>query len=71
MANGGRHGDAAEDRGERKGSGWTLKSNPDDEEDKASKARSAIVFVSTCERAALVSTILSEAGVETWPYTPF
>ena len=64
IANGGRHGDAAEDRGGRKGSGWTLKSNPNDEEDEASKARSAIVFVSTCERAALVSTILSEVGVE-------
>ena len=61
IANGGRHGDAAEDRGGRKGSGWTLKSNPNDEEDEASKARSAIVFVSTCERAALVSTILRES----------
>ena len=33
-------------------------------EDTDSKARSAIVFVSTCERAALVSGILSQLGVE-------
>jgi ATP-dependent RNA helicase DDX49/DBP8 len=36
--------------------------NSDDEE--AGKARSTIVFVSTCERAALVSGILSQVGVE-------
>jgi ATP-dependent RNA helicase DDX49/DBP8 len=38
--------------------------DPVDEEAEASKARSAIVFVSTCERAALVSGILSHVGVQ-------
>ena len=44
---------------------WSSKSRGDisDEED-AQKARSAIVFVSTCERAALVSGILAQVGVE-------
>ena len=37
-------------------------SDSDDEEE--GKCRSTIVFVSTCERAALVSGILSEVGVE-------
>ncbi|KAL7563320.1 hypothetical protein ACA910_016677 [Epithemia clementina (nom. ined.)] len=36
----------------------------DDKDGETSKARSAIVFVSTCERAALVSGILSQVGVE-------
>ncbi|VEU34227.1 unnamed protein product [Pseudo-nitzschia multistriata] len=36
--------------------------NSDDEEE--GKSRSAIVFVATCERAALVSGILNEVGVE-------
>ncbi|GAX15458.1 ATP-dependent RNA helicase DDX49/DBP8 [Fistulifera solaris] len=35
-----------------------------DHEKEATKARSAIIFVSTCERAALVSGILSHVGVE-------
>ena len=35
-----------------------------DHEKEASKARSVIIFVSTCERAALVSGILSHVGVE-------
>ena len=36
----------------------------DDDDDESHKARSAIVFVATCERAALVSGILSHVGVE-------
>lgn len=38
--------------------------NDDDEEDQTNKARSAIIFVSTCERAALVSGILQHVGVD-------
>ena len=65
MANGGRRGDEQEDRSCRKGSGWTsTRANDSDDEEEAAKARSAIVFVSTCERAALVSGVLSEVGVE-------
>ena len=64
MANGGRHG-GDEDR--RDGSGWNdvnrgWESDEDDERT-TKKARSAIIFVSTCERAALVSGILTELGV--------
>lgn len=36
----------------------------DDDEENQGKARSAIVFVSTCERAALVSGILDQVGVD-------
>lgn len=36
----------------------------EDEENQTGKARSAIVFVSTCERAALVSGILTHVGVD-------
>jgi ATP-dependent RNA helicase DDX49/DBP8 len=36
----------------------------DDEEAETGKARSTIIFVATCERAALVSGILSQVGVE-------
>lgn len=36
----------------------------DQDDDEAGKARSAIVFVSTCERAALVSGILTQVGVD-------
>ena len=64
MANGGRHG-GDEDR--RDASGWndvksSWKSDEDDERT-TKKARSTIIFVSTCERAALVSGILTELGV--------
>jgi ATP-dependent RNA helicase DDX49/DBP8 len=58
MSNGGRANDTAE------GSGWTASSKHDEDDDEASKARSAIVFVSTCERAALVSGILTNVGVD-------
>lgn len=64
MANGGRRGDEREDRRGRKGSGWNLSRRNDSDDEEATKARSAIVFVSTCERAAMVSGILSEVGVE-------
>lgn len=62
MANGGRHG-GDEDR--RDGSGWNDANHgwDSDEEKTTKKARSAIIFVSTCERAALVSGILTELGV--------
>ena len=36
----------------------------DGQDDESAKARSAIIFVSTCERAALLSGILSQVGVE-------
>jgi ATP-dependent RNA helicase DDX49/DBP8 len=58
MSNGGRANDTAE------GSGWTTSSKHDEDDDEATKARSAIVFVSTCERAALVSGILTNVGVD-------
>jgi ATP-dependent RNA helicase DDX49/DBP8 len=58
MSNGGRANDKAE------GSGWTASSKHDEDDDEATKARSAIVFVSTCERAALVSGILTNVGVD-------
>jgi ATP-dependent RNA helicase DDX49/DBP8 len=58
MSNGGRANGTAE------GSGWTASSKHDEDDDEASKARSAIVFVSTCERAALVSGILTNVGVD-------
>jgi ATP-dependent RNA helicase DDX49/DBP8 len=58
MANGGRASDTQE------GSGWTASSKTDEEDEDALKARSCIVFVSTCERAALVSGILTNVGVD-------
>ena len=69
MMNGGRLGDEDTDR--KDSSGWNhvgLKQHANDEDEdktnkKWSKARSAIIFVSTCERTALVSGILSELGV--------
>ena len=67
MANGGRHGGG--DNGDRRdGSGWNSNGDrgwdsDEDEEETTKKARSAIVFVSTCERAALVSGVLTELGV--------
>ena len=49
-------------------SGWALdiktKGLGDDDGEEVQKARSAIVFVSSCERAAFVSGVLSEVGVE-------
>jgi ATP-dependent RNA helicase DDX49/DBP8 len=64
MANGGRRGDDTKDRHGKKGSGWTAARHEESDDEETSKACSAIVFVSTCERAALVSGILSEVGVE-------
>jgi len=64
MANGGRHGG---DVDRRDGSGWNDVNSgwnsDEDDERTTKKARSAIIFVSTCERAALVSGILTELGV--------
>jgi len=65
MANGGRKGGSGVDRSD--ASGWndaSRKSNEhsDDEED-AKKAKSVIIFVSTCERAAHISGVLAELGV--------
>eukprot|EP00980_Cylindrotheca_fusiformis_P029624 scaffold23625_cov137-Cylindrotheca_fusiformis.AAC.9 len=59
MSNGGR---ARDSKGKTAWSGKQKDSDSDDEE--GGKARSTIVFVSTCERAALVSNILSEVGVK-------
>ena len=65
MANGGRHG--GQNDGRTDGSGWNESRNgrnSDDEDEKTTKkARSAIIFVSTCERAALISGILTELGI--------
>jgi ATP-dependent RNA helicase DDX49/DBP8 len=52
-----------------RGSGWTASKNDDNDNDDNSdtnnnKARSAIIFVSTCERAAFVSGILTTLGVQ-------
>eukprot|EP00934_Nitzschia_sp_Nitz4_P004496 Nitzschia sp. Nitz4//scaffold70_size99833//69431//72788//NITZ4_004603-RA/size99833-processed-gene-0.120-mRNA-1//-1//CDS//3329557159//4486//frame0 len=60
MSNGGRAKDA-EGR-----AAWTGRRQYEDEEDdeELGKARSAIVFVATCERAALVSGILTQVGVQ-------
>lgn len=60
MENGGRTASA-----DSKGSGWSVDSPMLDDEDGdgTRKARSAIVFVSTCERAAFVSELLSQVGV--------
>jgi ATP-dependent RNA helicase DDX49/DBP8 len=67
MANGGRKGGKDVDRSD--GSGWNdlyasgdVNNNFDDEEEMA-KAKSAIIFVSTCERTAQISGVLSELGV--------
>jgi ATP-dependent RNA helicase DDX49/DBP8 len=60
LSNGGR----AKDR-DGKGA-WKMSSHGDDasDDEEAQKARSVIVFVSTCERAALVSGILAQVGVD-------
>jgi ATP-dependent RNA helicase DDX49/DBP8 len=60
MSNGGRAKDV---EGHAAWSG-RRKNSDDDDEEEAGKARSSIVFVSTCERAALVSGILSQVGVD-------
>ena len=66
MVNGGRRGNPEEDG--LQGSGWNSmphqRNDDDDDDDESGKARSAIVFVGTCERAGLISGILSEVGVE-------
>ncbi|CAJ1954571.1 unnamed protein product [Cylindrotheca closterium] len=59
MSNGGR---ARDSKGKKAWSGRAKDEDSDDEE--AGKARSTIVFVSTCERCALVSNILAEVGVK-------
>jgi len=64
MANGGRKG--GDDVKRRDGSGWNTTGNvsiSDNDEDENKKAKSAIIFVSTCERTALISGILTELGV--------
>ncbi len=76
MTNGGRKGGGEDDR--RDGSGWndtvaagggtSLSSNydnhkDDDNSEELKKAKSAIIFVSSCERTALISGILTELGV--------
>jgi ATP-dependent RNA helicase DDX49/DBP8 len=68
MINGGRKGSGGDDENNRRdGSGWNdTKGNDidsDDEEESWKKVSSAIIFVSTCERTALVSGILTELGV--------
>ena len=63
MANGGRKGGKGV---EEDGSGWNDISNgfsDDDEEEERKKAKSAIIFVSTCERTAIISGILDRLGV--------
>jgi ATP-dependent RNA helicase DDX49/DBP8 len=65
MTNGGRKGGNDVDRTD--SSGWNVSSLKDDSSDddggENKKAKSAIIFVSTCERTALISGILSELGV--------
>jgi ATP-dependent RNA helicase DDX49/DBP8 len=67
MANGGRKGGSGVDRSD--ASGWNDASkngnnySDDGEEGQAKRAKSAIIFVSTCERAAHISGVLSELGV--------
>lgn len=60
MSNGGRANRAES----RSGRSKQKQNDTDVEDEEAGKARSAIVFVSTCERAALVSGILSQVGVD-------
>ena len=65
MVNGGRKGGKDVERSD--GSGWNdetgnVNEYSDDEEEMA-KAKSAIIFVSTCERTAQIAGILSELGV--------
>mmetsp|Transcript_7305 Transcript_7305/g.10784 ORF Transcript_7305/g.10784 Transcript_7305/m.10784 type:complete len:554 (-) Transcript_7305:29-1690(-) len=73
MANGGRRGtgdnDGDDDSDARAdSSGWNMvrkyNSDGDDDDTENAKARSAIVFVSTCERAARMEGMLFELGVD-------
>eukprot|EP00521_Asterionellopsis_glacialis_P009388 CAMPEP_0195286482 /NCGR_PEP_ID=MMETSP0707-20130614/3925_1 /TAXON_ID=33640 /ORGANISM="Asterionellopsis glacialis, Strain CCMP134" /LENGTH=579 /DNA_ID=CAMNT_0040346127 /DNA_START=18 /DNA_END=1757 /DNA_ORIENTATION=+ len=68
MMNGGRRGTTGGGAKSRFSSGWNTDSykpgDSDDDDDEAMMARSAIIFVSTCERAAMISGILSEVGVD-------
>ena len=58
MSNGGR---ARDEDGK---TGWRKSmTDVDSDDEEGNKARSAIIFVATCERAALVSGILSQVGV--------
>ena len=70
MSNGGRKGGNDVDRSD--SSGWNVSSlkndssdvdDNDDDGGEKNKAKSAIIFVSTCERTALISGILTELGV--------
>jgi ATP-dependent RNA helicase DDX49/DBP8 len=65
MVNGGRKGGDGVDRSD--ASGWNdttgENNNFSDEEQGGKKAKSAIIFVSTCEKTALISGILTELGV--------
>ena len=65
MTNGGRKGGGEDDRHD--GSGWNTNNSANhddsDEEEEGKKAKSAIIFVSTCERTALISGILTQLGV--------
>ena len=70
LSNGGRAKDTKGRHAWRGGRKVAIKNSDDnnnsdsDEDDDEGKCRSTIVFVSTCERAALVSGILNEVGVE-------
>ena len=61
LSNGGR---AKDSEGRNAWSGKRRDVEDLEEDEEAGKARSTIVFVATCERAALVSGILSQVGVE-------
>jgi len=64
MANGGRKGGKDVDRTD--ASGWNDMGNGNelsDDEEEMKKAKSAIIFVSTCERTAQLSGVLTELGV--------
>ena len=69
MTNGGRKGESDENS-RRDGSGWNdttgRTATMDDiepEKGQSKKAKSAIIFVSTCERTALISGVLTQLGV--------
>lgn len=70
LSNGGRAKDTKGRHAWRGGRKVAIKNSDDnnnsdsDEDDDEGKCRSTIVFVSTCERAALVSGILNEVGVD-------
>jgi len=60
MSNGGR----AKDVDGRAAWSGRHRNEEDSDDDEAGNARSTIIFVATCERAAMVSSILSQVGVE-------